>query len=505
VIILEMDSEDDRGSHSRWRANNNFEEDLDEISFEEEDEEDAGVEVDDEDVLNNSKASRSQHHKYQVLSTTEVALEMDVSIREVCSVIQLPVTTTRMLLTHFQWNQERLLERYYDQGEAELFKEAGIIPPMSSTESKDTRKVCDVCCLELKLSLMTDLGCGHAFCNNCWAHFLETKIKDDGEGINITCMEYKCSVVVDDATVMSLLQKEEVKKRYQQLITSSFVTCNRNFKYCPNPLGCDYVIKAEETMCQIIVCRCGHAFCFKCVQPWHEPVKCDLLRLWKKKCDDDSETSNWIAANTKECPKCKVTIEKDGGCNHMVCKNVNCKYDFCWVCLGSWEPHGSSWYSCNRFDEVGAKKARDAQEKSRADLQRYLFYCNRYMNHMNSLKLENKLYASIKEKMEEMQQHNMSWIEVQFLKKAVDVLCQCRQALMYTYVFAFYLNKNNQSMIFEDNQRDLECATEKLSEYLERDITGDNISDIKQRVQDKYRSVLFPSLFFLITFLKQIL
>jgi len=39
------------------------------------------------------------------------------------------------------------------------------------------------------------------------------------------------------------------------------------------------------------------------------------------------------------------------------------------------------------------------------------------MNHMQSLKFENKLYASVKDKMEEMQQHNMSWIEVQFLKK----------------------------------------------------------------------------------------
>lgn len=45
----------------------------------------------------------------------------------------------------------------------------------------------------------------------------------------------------------------------------------------------------------------------------------------------------------------------------------------------------------------------------------------------------------------------MSWIEVQFLKKAVDVLCLCRQTLMFTYVFAFYLKKNNQSIIFEVN------------------------------------------------------
>ena len=116
-------------------------------------------------------------------------------------------------------------------------------------------------------------------------------------------------------------------------------------------------------------------------------------------------------------------------------------------------------------------------------------------------------FLSFQEKMEEMQQHNMSWIEVQFLKKAVDILCECRRTLMYTYVFAYYLKKNNESEIFEvklrhiwqhwtffefvpyfqDNQKDLENATETLSEYLERDISATNLVDIKQKVQDKYR------------------
>jgi len=58
---------------------------------------------------------------------------------------------------------------------------------------------------------------------------------------------------------------------------------------------------------------------------------------------------------------------------------------------------------------------------------------------------------------------------------------------MYTYVFAYYLKKNNQSAIFEENQKDLESATEQLSEYLERDISAENLVDIKQKVQDKYR------------------
>lgn len=60
----------------------------------------------------------------------------------------------------------------------------------------------------------------------------------------------------------------------------------------------------------------------------------------------------------------------------------------------------------------------------------------------------------IERRMEDMQlQSNLSWIEVQFLKKAVDILGECRATLKWTYAMAFYLQKNNQTYIFEDNQR----------------------------------------------------
>lgn len=39
----------------------------------------------------------------------------------------------------------------------------------------------------------------------------------------------------------------------------------------------------------------------------------------------------------------------------------------------------------------------------------------------------------------------------------------------------------------QNNQADLENATEVLSGYLERDISQDSLQDIKQKVQDKYR------------------
>ena len=49
-------------------------------------------------------------------------------------------------------------------------------------------------------------------------------------------------------------------------------------------------------------------------------------------------------------------------------------------------------------------------------------------------------------------ERDMSWVEVQFLRSAVDVLRKSRQCLMFTYVFAFYLKKTNNAEIFEHNQ-----------------------------------------------------
>lgn len=70
----------------------------------------------------------------------------------------------------------------------------------------------------------------------------------------------------------------------------------------------------------------------------------------------------------------------------MTCRK--CNYEFCWICLKDWKLHINGNYNCNRYNENDSK---DLKHQGRAAVERYLHYYNRFINHQNSLKLEDKV------------------------------------------------------------------------------------------------------------------
>ncbi|KAG4070322.1 hypothetical protein HA402_009401 [Bradysia odoriphaga] len=221
-----------------------------------------------------------------------------------------------------------------------------------------------------------------------------------------------------------------------------------------------------------VICKCGSESCFQCGEIWHDAITCALLAKWKRICVDDFENAEWLYFNTKKCPKCTYSIEKDGGCNHLQCKS--CGHHFCWICRSEWH----QLKTCNKFVQTG--------EDITA---RLIHYSTRYTNHIESLKLERGIYDSVVQKMpfltaEEVAEGTSTDITV--LKRAVQSLRRSRQILISTYVFAYYSVHCNQLTIFEDNQSDLEKATENLSWLLERGISSERWVEVKQRLQVRY-------------------
>ncbi|KAJ2161345.1 hypothetical protein GGF46_001523 [Coemansia sp. RSA 552] len=405
--------------------------------------------------------------------------------------LALPRETTTLLLRYNYWGEEKLLEAFLTDKDRALAA-AGLseAAPPPRLESGDASFECGICFCGGEDEGFLRLWCGHRFCDTCYRTYISGKVLE-GESWRIRCAAPRCKALVGLEAARALLRGTQELDRYEENLTRSFVNDLSTFSWCPAP-NCEYAIECQVpksawvTTIPIVTCRCGKVFCFGCKLDDHIPVPCDMVKLWMQKCKDDSETSNWIKANTKECIKCKSTIEKNGGCNHMTCRS--CHHEFCWVCMGPWSEHGQSFYSCNRFDEDSSKNARDSISKSRAMLERYLHYFTRYNNHEQSAKLARKLLAATEKNMEQIQrEHALSWIEVQFLSEAVDVLSMCRLTLKWSYVLGYYMVSGNQKTIFENNQSDLEMATEQLNELVENPISedGPSIEEFKRMVIDK--------------------
>ncbi|CAF4177622.1 unnamed protein product [Rotaria sordida] len=422
---------------------------------------------------------------YTILTQKQYVELMMNYVDEVKDILQLPLTIIKLLLHYFKWNKQRLLEQFYEIDHNEFFQQAKIINPFSEKISiNESTNICSICCSDEQKEMFS-LECKHTFCNDCWKDYLINQIINEGHAQTIVCPDFQCEILVNDETITKFLDDNEfVKHIYAKIILNSYIDNNPRARWCPGK-NCGYIINATSltsayNYAQLITCdHCQTSFCFQCAQPWHDPIKCILLLHWNKKLLDDSNTIVWLKVNTKICPKCKVNIEKDGGCNHMTCRN--CRHEFCWLCFGKWSRHSK----CNGYN--GNQITNEMQNQYALILSRYMHYYDRFHNHEHSFDLESKLFEKIRPKLIRNEQQ-LSKYNIQIIEKAFNILLNCRRTLIYTYPFAYYLEKNNQSIVFEENQADLERICEELSELLEQDITKEIVLDkIKRKIYEKYQ------------------
>ncbi|KAF2348146.1 IBR domain, partial [Trinorchestia longiramus] len=233
---------------------------------------------------------------------------------------------------------------------------------------------CPVCLCGMKPSESSQLSCCHRFCNSCWSTYFDIEITQ-GVTTRIECMSSHCEVLAPEDFVVPLLPRTRVREKYHQFAFADYVRSHPELRFCPGP-NCPIVVRAKENKPKRVVCNsCRTQFCFTCGGDYHLPTSCETIRRWLTKCADDSETANYISAHTKDCPKCHICIEKNGGCNHMQC--YNCKHDFCWMCLGCWRSHGSEYYECSRYKENPNIAHESVHAQAREALKKYLHYYER--------------------------------------------------------------------------------------------------------------------------------
>uniref|UniRef100_A0A2M4ANE6 RBR-type E3 ubiquitin transferase n=1 Tax=Anopheles triannulatus TaxID=58253 RepID=A0A2M4ANE6_9DIPT len=355
-------------------------------------------------------------------------------------------------------------------------------------------QLCPVCVTVQSTDKFHRLSCQHSFCRDCWAMHFEIQI---GQGIStqIECMEQRCDVRVPEDLVLNLLNRPVLRDKYQQFAFADYVKSHPELRFCPGP-NCQIIIRSQDISPKKAICKvCKTSFCFRCGTDYHAPTDCQIIRKWLTKCADDSETANYISAHTKDCPKCHICIEKNGGCNHMQC--FNCKHDFCWMCLGDWKAHGSEYYECSRYKENPNIAHESVHAQAREALKKYLHYYERWENHSKSLQLEQQTLDRMKTRINEKVMKGLgTWIDWQHLFDAAALLAKCRYTLQYTYPYAYYMESRKE--LFEYQQAQLEAEIENLSWKVERAETTDrgeleNQMDIAEKRRTTLLKDFFPN------------
>ena len=401
---------------------------------------------------------------YRILDYCAVEETMKSIIGNVASMLDVEFDFAQLLLVNNRWDDEKLIESYFNNPE-KICIESGVdhleVPSVrAKLNSRDSVKpfLCKVCYDDASSDGFS-LGCGHSFCTGCYQGYLHNQVSEGPLCVVARCPEYKCSQAIPPTVVETFLNEED-KNLYKRYTVRQFIEANKSYRYCPAP-NCELVSQGcGETN---VSCKCGHEYCFHCAEEDHRPCNCSTLAKWIDKCNNDSETANWMAVNTKPCPKCVSRIEKNQGCNHMTCRQ--CKHEFCWICMGDWRGHSS----CNRFTATGQDGVEDSVAKKKLNLERYMHYYKRHQNHDIALKFAEKQRSKTDAQLRTMQEQDcLVQQDVQVIKEAAEQVISCRRVLKYTYVIGYYMDENAPNkQLFERHQEMLEGNTEHLQELIE--------------------------------------
>ncbi|KAG7345581.1 IBR/half ring-finger domain containing protein [Nitzschia inconspicua] len=487
-----------------------------------------------------------------------------------------------LFLSFHKWNVMNAVKAFR-QYAFDAFSVANVPLPLPKVDGKSDEKTCQICYDDNVASedWMYLLGCEHGFCKDCLSVYIQDCAQEKQPMYSITCPHHECRSLIAKHDIERLLENDSASlKRLYEASTENFVTASADFKFCPFP-GCrgtvhrllpskfssgrldanilDYTgatcvaVRGSERIgdgCTLTYegvedleynnCHSteqppkAHRFCFACGGGVHWPLTCERLEQWNEKIREeigeitdgtdvrdynDLAQKIWIKANTRPCPSCHVNIEKNDGCNHMVCSNPQCLHEFCWICRKDWKLHSNAtggYFRCNIWEEgrdeqvqvssefnpfeltseegygTAINSAREAW-KTKLETNRFIHHYTRWEAHAESASLERKMQDSVCTRLAPLVEAAMAYDGsplfnfggqgLSFIHSAFIELLECRSVLRHSYAFSFLryptFSKSSQMLShiygsrkekqnFERLQAELEVITEQMSDIVAR-------------------------------------
>ncbi|KAH6662652.1 hypothetical protein F5X68DRAFT_178154 [Plectosphaerella plurivora] len=204
------------------------------------------------------------------------------------------------------------------------------LPTLPRTSTED----CSACWTEAEDPVRT--SCGHVYCADCFTNLCQA------EGSSATAFRLSC--VGDGNRCGRLFPLDELhillsSTALEDLLEASFNSHVRqhpsDFQYCPTP-DCGQLYRPAAEGSEGVTFTCNSCLVTIC-------TACHVVHPGMTCAEHQDNASGGYKAfaeakerlGIKDCPKCKTSIEKTEGCNHMACGG--CNAHICWVCLDTFD------------------------------------------------------------------------------------------------------------------------------------------------------------------------
>eukprot|EP01017_Pseudomicrothorax_dubius_P031337 TRINITY_DN3992_c0_g1_i4.p1 TRINITY_DN3992_c0_g1~~TRINITY_DN3992_c0_g1_i4.p1 ORF type:complete len:461 (+),score=66.08 TRINITY_DN3992_c0_g1_i4:61-1383(+) len=184
--------------------------------------------------------------------------------------------------------------------------------------------------------------CGHVFHVNCFSEYLKSEI--NARKFPLQCPGEGCRREVMPEDIYEVLDPEYIEK-YETFSTKMLLDTNPHEYSCCPTAGCEnvFIYKEGDYPSGRFDCEsCHRSYCLNCKVSYHHGKSCGEYKAEIINSShlpvDDMFVQFVQGAKYKQCPRCRMWVEKNGGCNHMTCR---CRFEFCYVC-GS-----ENWGACN--------------------------------------------------------------------------------------------------------------------------------------------------------------
>ncbi|KAK9159503.1 hypothetical protein Syun_005844 [Stephania yunnanensis] len=398
-----------------------------------------------------------RQQNYTILSEADIHERQEEDILRISTVLSIPRVAATILLRHYNWDVSKVHDAWFAD-EEKVRQAVGLLEKPVVQFPKSRELTCGICFESYPRDKIYSTACSHPFCTSCWEGYVSTSISDGPGCLSLRCPDPSCGSAVGQ-DMINVLASEEDKEKYSRYLLRSYVEDNRKLYTLVQKRSPNGVLRLDVIM--LLTLSLG-------VESTTFLVTAHIA------------FAGMILANSKPCPKCKRPIEKNQGCMHITC-TPPCKYEFCWLCLGSWSDHGErtgGFYACNRYETAKQEGVYDETEKRREmaknSLERYTHYYERWATNQSS---RQKAIADLQqmqavhiERLSDKQCQPES--QLKFITEAWLQIIECRRVLKWTYAYGYYLPEYEHAkrVFFEYLQGEAESGLERLHQCAEKEL-----------------------------------